>query len=79
MPISSADLVKALKKHGFAEGSGQGKRGTHRTFVKAGKAGELHLTVTVVLNQREIPKSTLGSICRQLGVAHDDLKSWIEE
>lgn len=79
MPISSTDLLRALKARGFVEGAGRGKAGTHRTYVKPGAPGELHLTVTVVLNQREIPKGTLGSICRQLGIDQATLKEWCDE
>lgn len=80
MPISSAQLIKAVEGHGYSQSKGTGKKGTHRTWKRSPVGpGQLHQTVVIPLNKRDIPEGTIGSILRQLGIDRATLDSWMAD
>ena len=77
MPYSSDDLIKAVERQGYVRKEGKGRRGTHRTWARPGKPGELHNTVTIPLSKKRIADGTLRSILRQLDISEATLKDWL--
>ena len=78
MPFSSAEIIRAVERQGYVRKRGHGRRGSHHTWAKAGDPGELHLTVTIPEGRKDIPKGTLASILRQLGIDEPTLRSWMK-
>jgi len=76
MPVSSKQILAGLRREGFTESQGTGGKGSHRTWYRKRQRG-LSQTVTVVLGQREIPKGTLRSYARQLGMSLDEFMAMI--
>ncbi len=78
MPFSSQDLIRAVERQGYAMKGGKGRTGTHRVWARSGASGDLHQTVVIPLDKREIPRGTLGSILRQLGIDEATLREWMK-
>ena len=66
MGLSSKDIEKILKRHGFTLSR---QKGSHQQFV-----GFIHgekRRVTVVANQKDFAPGTLKSMIRQSGISED--------
>ena len=61
LPVSSADVIRALKRDGWSEVR---VKGSHHHFEHPTKPG----IVTVPHPKKDIPRGTLGSIERQAGI-----------
>ena len=64
--LSSNDIIRVLKKHGFILDS---QRGSHKKFKKDGRI------VIVPDPKKEIPKGTFASIIRQSGLNKGDFEA----
>ena len=60
-PVTSADVIRALKRAGWSEVR---VKGSHHHFKHPTKPG----IVTVPHPKKDIPRGTLGSIERQAGI-----------
>ena len=79
MPWSSAEVIRAVERHGYVRKEGRGRRGTHRVWARDGLPGERHNTVLIALNKNRIPDGTLHSMLRQLGIDEATLRSWLDD
>lgn len=77
MPTSSRALIAALEAAGFAQGTGTGRSGTHRTWHRP-RPGQSSQTVTVVLGKKEIPTGTLRSMARQAEMSFADFCAMLD-
>ncbi len=70
MPLSSRDIEKILRKHGFVLSR---QKGSHQQFV-----GFIHgkkRRVTVIANQKGFAPGTLKSMIRQSGLSEEEFNS----
>lgn len=77
MPVSSKELIDALKRKGFTESTGTGKKGTHRTYFRK-RPGQTSLTVTVMLGKKEIPTGTLAGMAKKLEMPFADFCAMLD-
>ena len=69
MTLSSKDIEKVLKRHGFVLSR---QKGSHQQFV-----GMIHgekRRVTVVANQKSFAPGTFKSMIRQSGLAEEEFR-----
>jgi predicted RNA binding protein YcfA (HicA-like mRNA interferase family) len=71
VPVSSKDLIDALRRNGFTQSKGTGKAGTHRTFYRK-RPGQTSLTVTVALDKKDIPTGTVAGMAKHCGMTLAD-------
>ncbi len=62
--LGSDDVIRALRKLGFVKGVIKGS--SHQSYVRTLENGH-HVTVPIVLGQKEIPTGTLRGIIRLSG------------
>ena len=67
--LSSARIIRALRKAGFTEAPDRGK-GSHRAFCRSDDAGRIHLVI--VPQGKDIPRGTLTGIIDQAGLSRDE-------
>jgi len=66
--LSSAQIIRALRKAGFVEAPDRGK-GSHRALYRPDDAGRAHLVI--VPQGKTIPKGTLLAVIDQAGLTRD--------
>ena len=69
MKLSSKDIEKILKLHGFVLSR---QKGSHQQFV--GFVGGQKRRVTVIANQKSFAPGTLKSMIRQSGLSEGEFK-----
>ncbi len=67
--LSSAQIIKALKKTGFSYAPKQGK-GSHTALYKVEPTGKKLLTI--VPQRKEVPRGTLLAILQQAGLTKSE-------
>ncbi len=67
--ISSARIIRALRKAGFVEAPDRG-RGSHRAFCRTEKNGRHRLAI--VPKGKDIPRGTLLSVLEQAGLSREE-------
>ena len=67
--LSSAEVIRALRKAGFAEAPDRGK-GSHRAFCRTDQVGKIHLAI--VPRGKDIPRGTLMAIIQQSGLSREE-------
>ena len=71
MTLSSKDIEKVLKRHGFVLSR---QKGSHQQFV--GMIRGEKRRVTVIVNQKSFAPGTLKSMIRQSGIAEAEFVSF---
>ncbi|MBI1864410.1 MAG: type II toxin-antitoxin system HicA family toxin [Nitrospirae bacterium] len=66
--LSSKQVIRVLRKAGFAEAPDRGK-GSHRAFFKKETDGRVRLVI--VPQGKEIPRGTLHAILDQAGLSRE--------
>ena len=69
MTLSSREIEKVLKKHGFVLSR---QKGSHQQFV--GFIHDKKRRVTVIANQKSFAIGTLKSMIRQSGLSEEEFK-----
>ncbi|MBI2899677.1 MAG: type II toxin-antitoxin system HicA family toxin [Planctomycetes bacterium] len=67
--LSSRDIIRALRRAGFAEAPDRGK-GSHRAFVRRIPGERMRLVIVPM--GKDIPRGTLLSILEQAGLSRDE-------
>ena len=67
--LSSAQIVRGLRKAGFVEAPDRGK-GSHRAFMKKDATGKTRLVI--IPQGKDIPRGTLLTIIDQAGLTKDE-------
>lgn len=73
-PLSSKELVRALRKAGFEDAPKRGK-GSHIALVRR-SPGSTRLVI--VPDRKTIPKGTLRAILEQAGLSRDDFLALLD-
>jgi len=66
--LSSAQIIRALRRAGFTEAPDRGK-GSHRAFCRTDESGQVRLVI--VPGGRDIPRGTLMAILEQAGLSRE--------
>jgi predicted RNA binding protein YcfA (HicA-like mRNA interferase family) len=69
--ISSNQLIAALRRLGFVDGPT--KSGSHFSMYRPKPEGTGRDVISVVLNQREIPRGTLDSVLKAGRISREEL------
>ena len=67
--LSSARIVRALRRAGFVEAPDRGK-GSHRAFCRADRTGRTRLVI--VPKGKDLPRGTIVAIIEQSGLSRDE-------
>lgn len=73
--LSSAQIIRALRRAGFAEAPDRGK-GSHRAFCGMNASGRTRLVI--VPRGRDIPRGTLLAILEQAGLSREELSRLLQ-
>ena len=73
-PLSSKELVKALRRAGFEDAPKRGK-GSHMALVKRAPG---ITRLVIVPDRKTLPKGTLRAILEQAGLSREEILSFLD-